>query len=145
VVNTSTNINSMNNFLSHQIIEYQQKKKEKKTTAFAYWNPDPGLGQAHKCGIVKQVNRIPIKTQISNYTWSVYQAWTYISNVKTCDGKSITTRLPSNSLTKLWTTLNERNMTRQGHTHSKWFYRGIKGEEEKNVFPIQNIEPYLYS
>lgn len=74
MVNTSTNINSMNNFLSHQIIEYQQKKKEKKTTAFAYWNPDPGLGQAHTYGGVKPFNGIPtlpmyLQTQYIEYVF----------------------------------------------------------------------------
>ena len=52
MVNNFTIINKINNLLSPQTIE------RKKTTAYDFRNPDPGLVQAQKCGGVKPVSRI---------------------------------------------------------------------------------------
>jgi hypothetical protein len=52
MVNNFTIINKINNHLSPQTIE------RKKTTAYDFRNPDPGLVQAQKCGGVKPVSRI---------------------------------------------------------------------------------------
>jgi hypothetical protein len=57
----STNINKMNNHLSLQsiITSHFNPLNRRKTTTYNVGNADPGLGQAHKCVGVKQVNEIP--------------------------------------------------------------------------------------
>jgi len=52
MVNNSTNSNKTNNQLSSSLTKY------KKTMTYDVGNQGPGLGQAQKCGRVKQVNEI---------------------------------------------------------------------------------------
>ena len=48
MVNNSININKTNNHL-------KPLNTKKKTTTYSIGNPGPGLGQAQKCGGVKQI------------------------------------------------------------------------------------------
>ena len=51
MVKKSTNINTTNNYLSFQVIEYKEN-----TMTYGTGNLDPDLGQAQKCGRDKPVN-----------------------------------------------------------------------------------------
>ena len=56
MVINSTNINKTNNH--HHLSSLLNSLNTEKTTTYDVGNPDPGLGQAQKCGGVKLANEI---------------------------------------------------------------------------------------
>jgi hypothetical protein len=79
MVNNSTNINKSNNQPRLTLNHWTQKK----TMTYGIGNPGPGLGQAHKCGRVKQVNGILTSSWliIARHPEDLFFLWFIYQNV----------------------------------------------------------------